>query len=1730
MGNKNKLGLPGGPNEIIVDSRGQWDNPGKNTRIEGNNITMKDVAYPVWAQPNVGPGTMMMPGSEHYFKNAEYVDEYPMAQDGNGEWSDSETIDGVDYETVEYGTPEYRKLYNEGSIFAKDADGNPIIPLDEVVISGYDRNKLSPDQRALYNMFYKDEDYKDWMTRIDKMNREWKAGEAGYDEKLQYKRKVFTPQIDYADYQITPKDLFRLQKEAGSPKISTVPSWQAQLSPTQMGIENDSNDFRAHAVPLLNKMYIPPLEGASGFAKYLAEVAHLHPDFNFTETLSGTWDRIKRAFKEGQLPDDSNYESTKDQEYKTHYIAEDNILDYYFPSEKRDDWEKYMDLNRTPEEIEEAKADRLKKKMDKRGDTENIGLEAGGSVLPKAQDGTGIPYEAAVADDNFLNNLEKLINASIGNVNKKAQDFAYNPDEPNTIDNMRHAAGGRYATEAIQEKVKKIPYIGGLLDSLGVDKAAGFIGANLLGIGHELSTIFGGDERPFLAKLQEMGEDTFNNYVGSIVGSLDIDDSKKDEVIRYLSYNNLLPDGYVRTEQGKKDGLSEDIYFKDAEGKRKTAYQRGGGLLNKTMKCNSCGWSWKAADGGADVSTCHKCGGSALPKAQYGLNLRSGIKNNPYNKPIEKEEGIVNDIIDYVTPVLRAFTGRAGTNDDISLRIPAGEMKFFRNNEQPLNSNFIIGGDYMEEKPTAYKASEYPNTMYTTRGQTQEIDFETQQFYGVVDGNIKLGKKTDFRDDDVIVPLRSNFGGKFTLQKKEPLDPEFIKEIKEFNKVTNQIRESAWLFPEQKVWEEMTNKSIDSETKYKDDGQRADGIYYQGYKYNPKYEGILNKLEKKFGRNAYLYDLEPLLGSYNSNGYDILNPAGNKLDTFGNKVILFDPESNEHLFISQLDNEKRNAKIIEFKEKYPNANYLNLDNGRFSNYMVNEEGINSEDAEKYMQNSFQGPDATGYNFAYQEGGNVPKAQDGGSTSWNWKGKSYSGTLIPSMETKKNRYARTKNGKIKTLPKAQYGANGKQTNNNSDDYTIVPDSGIELDPVVITGNRNSEQNNSLEDMPAFMKVADDGNYTLSAEQQQQLKDLGITDLDSYNEYFGTSYSRDNALNEFNYLNSYKPEREELISSIHGATNEAAGNLLEAASYLVPVGRGISLLSKTPQAYRAIAGPVRQAYKYTANSPVGKFAAKYGTKYVTKPFRKLMDYKPGNGPLSVGNYADIGSVGYGAYNIAPDTKELYNNPSWSNAGSVGIDALGFTPFLNKKFTGPLKNTLLPNFSDDLANLKNAVTDPLNRITNPLSDLRVEIGKGIERFKTQGNIKARPFWKNFNENPVPSAAKFDKDWVSAPGFNQRYDNFMYRHQDPKLLQSLKSTKQFYDQGLDMLRLKQPDLFTAGELNMSLSQISKTFPRLKADADMLMGISQQNRSIKYTLDAARNASMNLDEIAATGKFTRVFDTTSLSPEDLKYFEENSKVLGFFRNSENRAIINEDAIRAYYGQNPSKMSAYMKSVLNHENSHALDAGGRATKPIYSNSTRAAIPEIVDDSKNVLTGVTQKNIEEVWPVFKNLPKERQKRLAYLSEPTEVVARIKELRSQFIPKNFVGTDKQYLMPDNLINKIISEGKKGNTSVEPTFFRMIKDKKAFQNLFKILPAVAAPIAIGAGQQRNGGSVPKAQHGGEKQMLKVYGDFINGKVLDQNSKKVYDKLNRIHYKNAKQAGMSVPNYIMSNLMGNS
>ena len=77
-----KAKAPGKPKDIFTDPMGQWKYPGQNTRIPSSDITMQGVNYPVWAQPNVGPGTMMQPGQDYQFPGADYVDEFPQ---GNNE-------------------------------------------------------------------------------------------------------------------------------------------------------------------------------------------------------------------------------------------------------------------------------------------------------------------------------------------------------------------------------------------------------------------------------------------------------------------------------------------------------------------------------------------------------------------------------------------------------------------------------------------------------------------------------------------------------------------------------------------------------------------------------------------------------------------------------------------------------------------------------------------------------------------------------------------------------------------------------------------------------------------------------------------------------------------------------------------------------------------------------------------------------------------------------------------------------------------------------------------------------------------------------------------------------------------------------------------------------------------------------------------------------------------------------------------------------------------------------------------------------------------------------------------------------------------------------------------------------------------------------------------------------------------------------------------------------------
>ena len=66
---------------IIEDDRGQWAHPGKVTKINSNEITMKGVNYPLLGISDTGDVQYMQPNQEYKFEGNN-VTEFPLAQNG----------------------------------------------------------------------------------------------------------------------------------------------------------------------------------------------------------------------------------------------------------------------------------------------------------------------------------------------------------------------------------------------------------------------------------------------------------------------------------------------------------------------------------------------------------------------------------------------------------------------------------------------------------------------------------------------------------------------------------------------------------------------------------------------------------------------------------------------------------------------------------------------------------------------------------------------------------------------------------------------------------------------------------------------------------------------------------------------------------------------------------------------------------------------------------------------------------------------------------------------------------------------------------------------------------------------------------------------------------------------------------------------------------------------------------------------------------------------------------------------------------------------------------------------------------------------------------------------------------------------------------------------------------------------------------------------------------------
>jgi hypothetical protein len=220
-------------------------------------------------------------------------------------------------------------------------------------------------------------------------------------------------------------------------------------------------------------------------------------------------------------------------------------------------------------------------------------------ILPQAQSGKAVE-----------NVIYKIINNPKFEESKKLKK-----------DNLRHTLTSQYMAEAIKNKFPSF------MKYTGAPQLYGFMGANILGAAHEISSLIGG-KRPkvynVLDTINETGEDLFNNLVGSVVGAFGNSSEINTEFIKDLSKNNQIPDGKAtrwEDQYTKQTGGSVWEMIPDNEWEvlnEKPSYQKGGKVVSEIWQ-DVTGTPWSEA----------KKLGFTTGIQTDNLNLRKQLLSNP---------------------------------------------------------------------------------------------------------------------------------------------------------------------------------------------------------------------------------------------------------------------------------------------------------------------------------------------------------------------------------------------------------------------------------------------------------------------------------------------------------------------------------------------------------------------------------------------------------------------------------------------------------------------------------------------------------------------------------------------------------------------------------------------------------------------------------------------------------------------------------------------------------------------------------------------------------------------------------------------------------------------------------------------------------------------------------------------------------------------------------------------
>lgn len=197
-----------------------------------------------------------------------------------------------------------------------------------------------------------------------------------------------------------------------------------------------------------------------------------------------------------------------------------------------------------------------------------------------------------------------------------------------------------------------------------------------------------------------------------------------------------------------------------------------------------------------------------------------------------------------------------------------------------------------------------------------------------------------------------------------------------------------------------------------------------------------------------------------------------------------------------------------------------------------------------------------------------------------------------------------------------------------------------------------------------------------------------------------------------------------------------------------------------------------------------------------------------------------------------------------------------------------------------------------------------------------------------------------------------------------------------------------------------------------------------------------------------------------------------------------------------------INSTKEHERVHYVQDGDKFYK-VLDTPHRNLVEQNIREPKEINTGNPEwdKNVKENYDD--------------IVAQEEMHARIMTLR------RLAGFKPDQVITEEMLNNYFNSVKDSGKTLDPDIEDLKAVTKGNSSIVNLLnDMVSVP------QKKD--TVSYAQEGGELDLYKKYinGDF-DGSPEELEAKKVYDKLNRVYYKPAKEAGMSVPNYIMSNVL---